>query len=63
MCSHNSRCGTVARSSQLTPQWLTSRLFLPIPQQIEMVTPLQLYFSFKSTFTNAQVAYLSPDRC
>ena len=34
----------------------------PVPpdsvQQIEMVTPLQLYFSFKSTFTNAQVREL-----
>ena len=28
-----------------------------------MVTPLQLYFSFKSAFTNAQVAHLPRSRC
>ena len=40
-------CATVAHPK--------SPLFTPTSQQIEMVTPLQLYFSFKSTITNAQV--------
>lgn len=29
-------------------------------QQTQMVTPLQLYFSFKMAFTNAQVSAFNP---
>ncbi|KAF9648029.1 Der1-like protein [Thelephora ganbajun] len=38
----------------ITRSWVILCILTTVAVQIEMVTPLQLYFSFKSAFTNAQ---------
>jgi len=47
--------GWLAQMPPITRSWLAAAVLISLAVQCQLVTPLQLYFSYKAAFTNAQL--------